>query len=75
MNWQTIDSAPKGYAILIWLPVGRPAVGHWEKQGHHDRPRPYWTCSDEYIFGRNWMRANQPTHWQPLPAPPSQERT
>ncbi len=70
MSWQPIETAPKTHAVLLWLPMGRPVVGYWEKQGYYKNPRPYWKSSDEYLFGIRWSRDNQPTHWMPLPAPP-----
>jgi hypothetical protein len=66
VNWQTIETAPKDVAILVW--------DEWEKgmgvaQWVHEWESWCWAqaaASDEYP-------ANgpiRPTHWMPLPEPP-----
>lgn len=69
-GWQPIETAPKDRALLLWLPMGRTVMGHWDTQGHHSKPRPYWDTA-ENVFGVLWARENQPTHWMPLPSAPS----
>lgn len=67
--WRPIETAPKtGERILLaapWLREGDPptqvAYGHWYKLG------PYWAY-DGYSFGNP---KHQPTHWMPLPSPPT----
>lgn len=75
--WQPIDTAPKdGSRILLFYSKSRKegvtetAVGRWEIQKYHDRPRPYWE-NEKYIGDVSYKRENPPTHWMPLPSPPS----
>jgi hypothetical protein len=64
MEWQPIETAPVGPAVLLsniranWVSVG---WGRW--QGNI--PRPLWDAADDLGFGRC-----NPTHWMPLPEPP-----
>lgn len=68
-DWRTIDSAPVGKTILLghdqaqWVAVG---WGRWQGE----IPRPLWDCVDDMGFGKC-----NPTHWRPLPAPPTQKET
>ena len=75
--WQPIEAAPKdGSRILLFYSKSRKegvtetAVGRWEIQKYHDRPRPYWE-NEKYIGDVSYKRENPPTHWMPLPSPPS----
>lgn len=74
MSWQKIESARKdaGY-ILGYSPQlgGIVDVWRWESQDFHKKPKPYW-CRP--FFPVEWDRGQQPTHWQPLPAPPEEGR-
>jgi hypothetical protein len=72
-NWQPIDTAPKdGWIIACGGNSGDPALWKWNTHWLAKKPKPYWECC--FIFmGVQWMRAHQPTHWMPLPAPPKQE--
>jgi hypothetical protein len=59
-GWQDIASAPKHQDIL---------VGGWDSHGQ-------WRCCVYLISGPNWREewedeSDEPTHWQPLPTPPS----
>jgi hypothetical protein len=79
MNWQTIDTAPKdGSPILVYTPtdgvvvswwfigayVGRDGiVDGWYSGTHDDSPRAY----HDYPM----LPSEIPTHWMPLPEPPS----
>lgn len=68
MNWQPIETAPKDRELLIWR--GRPCIARWDDQRYHKTPRPFW--NDYGVFGVVWMRDNPPTHWMPLPEPPTE---
>lgn len=68
MNWQSIESAPRdGTSILafdggidIWRWRENPRVG-----------RSWFTNTDEWDDYE--LETSQPTYWQPLPLPPSDE--
>lgn len=76
MEWQPIETAPKDQRILLGFsnPVftGVSAIfGRWESDKFATKPRPYWTHDMERLTGITGARAKQPTHWMPLPVPPS----
>ena len=72
--WQPIDTAPHDQEkVLLWINDPRAPVvtlGQWDDDRYAKKPRPYWRTDDERICGTLYRRANQPTYWQPLPAPP-----
>lgn len=79
-GWQTIDSAPKpvGNEIIRILAIypdeggSRVDIVHWRETGSGG----YWSSwATETVMGKRYMRANQPTHWRPLPSPPSPENS
>jgi hypothetical protein len=73
-NWQPIETAPKdGTPIMVsckWLGVCCPA--EWNTDEYAKRPRPYWSHWGVSIWGVSRVRADQPTHWQPMSAPVEQ---
>ena len=67
MEWQPIETAPKDdlARFLLCIPSIRLSpvqLGFWRK--HDDRFGFFGS------FGIKHERANQPTHWMPLPSPP-----
>lgn len=78
MKWQPIETAPKNRSILLWFPGiynGMFSVGEWDKNEFAKKPRPYWSCQLERIFGVQTIRDNQPTHWCELEKPePKKDR-
>lgn len=58
MEWQPIETAPKGKLLLLYFPreAGR-------------NPLAEMIRADRYPVGY----PRQPTHWMPLPAPPKLE--
>ena len=71
-DWQPISTAPKDADLLLWFPNHRGAVrGKWNTDQYAKKPRPYWTSDSEFLWGKSMARAHQPTHWMPLPAPPT----
>lgn len=70
--WQPIETAPKdGSQVLLFLgsPWDAVEMAHWYEpwqnwQRGDDQPNPF---RDEYCG----IGCNVPTHWQPLPAPPT----
>ena len=75
MQWLPIKTAPKdGTRVLLFFPVfgnaPRQEFGQWEVQRHNKKPVPYWSGDGECVYGVQWYRGFQPTHWmpqQPLP--------
>jgi hypothetical protein len=75
--WQPIETAPKdGTRILAAWPRNHFGIvpisfARWDDDKYAQNPRPYWSaCADERVWGKVAVRASQPTHWRPLPAPP-----
>lgn len=55
--------------------AGEPRVvtqGRWVRDEFAKKPKPYFDTSYGRIFGVHWMRANPPTHYRLLPAPPTE---
>jgi hypothetical protein len=68
--WLPIETAPKGRTrIQLWT-RGRAGYGYWEDDRYGRPPRPYWANENLALNGKLYMRAAQPTHWKPEPAPP-----
>ncbi len=75
MTWQLIETAPKdGSYILLAGDSGyintplRVEVCHWDAQY---RPRQPWVnyARDSFLDS-----GSEPTHWMPLPEPPSTDK-
>lgn len=64
MKWQHIDTAPKDGSEVLLCSAWHQIVIAWFKVGE-------W----HYSFGRNatWPE-DYPTHWMPLPEPPTEEK-
>jgi uncharacterized C2H2 Zn-finger protein len=71
-RWRPIATAPKdGTEVLLYCPKrGTTVRGRWSDERYANKPRPYWTHDRERIWGKLDTRADQPTHWMPLPPPP-----
>lgn len=66
MNWQAIDSAPKGTrAPLLGVVDGDVRLIRWGKTSHV--PLYGWCLADQGVEDFDLCK---PTHWQPLPEPP-----
>lgn len=67
MNWQPIETAPRtGERFLMWSRDGGFFAGNWPQgcaAGEWLRIRGEWR-------GASHWRAQEATHWMPLPAPP-----
>lgn len=70
-EWQPIETAPLDKEILIHCPARGVVRGRWNDNRYATNPRPYWTHDREHVFGVRETRLDQPTHWMPLPAPPT----
>jgi hypothetical protein len=64
MTWQPIETAPKdGTRVLLANRRYRFVdAGHYWRNANKRHPRKRWVWN-------GWPR-HEPTHWQPLPAPP-----
>lgn len=76
MQWQPIETAPKDERILLYRPTAgfpwaRVVIGRFDSDRYAKRPRPYWPHELEWVTGKTEGRAANPTHWMPLPGPPS----
>ena len=76
MDWQPIDTAPRdGTAVDLW------GINHltWDKRGTR-RVNVSWGPVRDWMGGErdDWQHGLgedfEPTHWMPLPAPPSDIR-
>jgi hypothetical protein len=67
-DWKPIETAPKDREIMI-VRNGKIRIGKWDDDRYNKKPRPYWRDHQ----GRNisTMRYLPPTHWMPLPEPPT----
>lgn len=61
-EWKTMETAPRDGTTILggWSDDGHREIIHWEGEGG-------WR-GDASGF---WHPDNWPTHWRPLPAPPS----
>ncbi len=66
MMWQPIETAPKdGKPVLLIVKGYQPVVGQWDDCAG-------WWYSEDNQPPEDWDRLTyRPTHWMPLPAPPS----
>lgn len=76
-EWQTIETAPRdGEPILIWKP-DEPRVGEYMMSAYWSEDLngfvPVGGHNKQGYFSE-WAGCDQgyPTHWQPLPEPPSE---
>ena len=70
VEWQPIETAPKdGESILVFNSYGISEV-QWCNEQDYDVPHDWWYI-DGMKAGYFGLRGDEPTHWMPLPAPPS----
>lgn len=74
MTWQPIETAPKdGTRVIVGHPEMTSTVSRWggwselRADGSLDNRHLGWTNTAAMGLG---LLKPQPTHWQPLPAPP-----
>ena len=70
MTWQPIETAPKdgGYILIGWDYSTHIGIARWDDDQFNRKPRPFWRITGSLSVTRD--RANQLTHWMPLPEPP-----
>lgn len=72
-GWQPIETAPRDDRVLLFVPAFGAWIASWWP-GSWSYAREQWAIhspfarGDKAIFG---VDAPQPTHWMPLPAPPT----
>ena len=65
--WQTIDTAPDDYSVvLLYQPAG---PGNAEAVGQGHRIDLHEHAHDKWVFQATGYIV-EPTHWMPLPDPP-----
>lgn len=66
-EWQPIETAPEGRPVLVYVQSGSQFVALKDKFGAF----PIWGA-DQYDDHNLMIRRGycNPSHWQPLPAPP-----
>lgn len=79
-GWMPIESAPKNEPVLVsfngqqfvaWLQDDATDPWHDEEEAPSDL-NGLWCVTDNKL-GPFALRGGKPTHWQPLPAPPTGE--
>lgn len=69
MQWQKIETAPKGERVDLWA-MGERLTDCWWCLGYtrydDDVPKDCWV----YMDGDFCREAEEATHWMPLPPPP-----
>lgn len=68
-EWRPIATAPKDGSRIMVIVRGRVQFARWEPQSTNAKPRPFWMHS--LHMGERYNREHVPTHWQPLPQPPT----
>lgn len=74
-EWQPIATAPQDKGeVLAWFPIsdGKVMLAHWNPEPWASKPKPFWDVYGN-IWGTRRLRDCQPTHWMPLPDPPSSQ--
>lgn len=75
-GWQDISTAPRYERVVLWRPTcnftwAQIVTGKYNDDRYAKNPTPYWGHDFERIEGKRSVRLHQPTHWRPLPAPPT----
>ena len=79
--WQPIESAPKDGSIIMltWMENGQPQEqwpmqwGHIQRNGLFPKTVGMWIVPDGSLTWNGTAQDGGPTHWRPLPAPPTNE--
>lgn len=73
-EWQPIETAPTdGTKILLYRIHTNIEVGefYWFEREVFDPTSDGLYRKRIQIYGQNWNATGRPTHWMPLPSPPS----
>lgn len=63
-GWRPISEAPKDRKILLWALT--------DSSGNYQTEVCYWNEINKCWFW--WNGSTNPTHWQPLPSPPADNK-
>ena len=76
MKWQPIETAPKdGSCVLVFPGIWNNtpcSIARWDDNKYANNPRPFWRRLDA-MGSVSRSLYNPPTHWMPLPEPPTEE--
>lgn len=65
-GWREVESAPKEHEARVLLTDGHNVCEcYWHQLGEHD-----WSRQSGWLM-MNGSRFDEPSHWQPLPLPPT----
>src|SRR5215510_14458400 len=67
-GWQPIETAPKDYTVILLSQPESPGYAEAVGQGHRTDLHP--DAHDKWVLQATGWRA-EPTHWRPLPPPPT----
>lgn len=70
MKWQSIETAPKDGTIVLVCGVGCDGYFVADVKWHGDHCLMFDPCTDGYS-----IETDLPTHWMPLPPPPSDHQS
>ena len=72
-EWQPIETAPRDGTNIVLFDGQRVSVGGWVSAADQGAEP-----GEEYLISAGWwsldLSDNQPTHWMPLPDPPTEAR-
>jgi len=79
MTWQSILTAPKDGARILLYEINdaddvQPQIGEWDKENGGWRVAWDHTKYGEIDPDVGSIVWNVPTHWHPLPAPPTKDQ-
>jgi hypothetical protein len=73
-KWKPIETAPKdGTSVLVFPGIWNNkniSIAKFDNDKYARKPKPYWSRDDDMNRVTN-SRNNPPTHWMPLPDPPT----
>lgn len=69
-QWEDIGSAPRDRPFLAYVPIDR-GPGDSDATPDGDLMIVWWEARGQWTDDRDLPGGPKPTHWQPLPLPPS----
>lgn len=78
MSWEPIETAPKNESVLVFASNSQfvawlqdDATDPWFENGDSESMFNGLWCVTDNKLGPFALRGSRPTHWMPLPAPPT----